>query len=146
VPLTVNHQDSFVAASISFNLAPSVSLSRATGAIEGQVRQLRVPGSIHGSFHGTAKAFQQSLQNEPYLIAAAVIAVYIALGILYIHPITVLSTLPSAGSGVLLVLIATGTEFNIVALIGVILLIGIVKKNAIIVIDFALDVPSGASV
>ncbi len=105
--------------------------------------RLGVPGSIRGSFQGTARVFQESLANEPYLVAAAVLAVYIVLGVLYesyIHPITILSTLPSAGAGAVLAMIATNTEFSIMALIGVILLIGIVKKNAIMMIDFALDV------
>jgi multidrug efflux pump len=141
-PLAVNHQNLFVASTISFNLAPNVSLSQATAAIEDQMRRLGMPASIHGSFQGTAKVFQQSLNNEPYLIAAALLAVYIVLGVLYesyIHPITILSTLPSAGVGAVLALLATGSEFDIMALIGVILLIGIVKKNAIMMIDFALD-------
>jgi len=141
-PLAVNHQNLFVASTISFNLAPDVSLSQATAAIEGQMRQLGVPASIRGSFQGTAQVFQQSLANEKWLVAAALIAVYIVLGVLYesyVHPITILSTLPSAGVGAVLALIATGLEFDIMALIGVILLIGIVKKNAIMMIDFALD-------
>jgi multidrug efflux pump len=141
-PLAVNHQNLFVASTISFNLAPDVSLSQATTAIEDQMRRLGVPASIHGSFQGTARVFQQSLANEPYLIAAAVLAVYIVLGVLYesyVHPITILSTLPSAGAGAVLAMIVTNTEFSIMALIGVILLIGIVKKNAIMMIDFALD-------
>ena len=141
-PLAVNHQNLFVASTISFNLAPNVSLSQATAAIERQMRQLGVPASIHGSFQGTARVFQQSLDNEPVLVAAALLAVYIVLGVLYesyVHPITILSTLPSAGVGAVLALMATGTEFDIMALIGVILLIGIVKKNAIMMIDFALD-------
>ena len=142
-PLAVNHQNLFVASTISFNLAPDVSLSQATAAIDEQMRRLGVPASIHGSFQGTAKVFQQSLANEPVLIVAALLAVYIVLGVLYesyVHPITILSTLPSAGVGAVLALIATDTEFSIMALIGVILLIGIVKKNAIMMIDFALDV------
>jgi len=141
-PLAVNHQNLFVASTISFNLAPNVSLSQATAVIKEQMRELGMPASIHGSFEGTAKVFQQSLDNEPVLVAAALLAVYIVLGVLYesyIHPITILSTLPSAGVGAVLALIATGTEFDIMALIGVILLIGIVKKNAIMMIDFALD-------
>jgi hypothetical protein len=120
-PLAVNHQNLFVASTISFNLAPDVSLSQATTAIEDQMRRLGVPASIHGSFQGTAKVFQQSLANEPYLIAAAVLAVYIVLGVLYesyVHPITILSTLPSAGAGAVLAMIATNTEFSIMALIG----------------------------
>jgi multidrug efflux pump len=141
-PLAVNHQNLFVASTISFNLAPNVSLSQATAAIEDQMRQLGVPASIHGSFQGTARVFQQSLDNEPILVAAALIAVYVVLGVLYesyVHPITILSTLPSAGVGAVLALMVTDTEFDIMALIGVILLIGIVKKNAIMMIDFALD-------
>jgi multidrug efflux pump len=141
-PLAVNHQNLFVASTISFNLAPGVSLSQATAAIEDQMRQLGLPAAIHGSFQGTARVFQQSLDNEWALVAAALLAVYIVLGVLYesyVHPITILSTLPSAGVGAVLALIATGTEFSIMALIGVILLIGIVKKNAIMMIDFALD-------
>src|SRR6202048_4383341 len=141
-PLAVNHQNLFVASTISFNLAPNVSLSQATAAIEDEMRKLGVPASIRGSFQGTARMFQQSLDNEPILIAAALLAVYIVLGVLYesfIHPITILSTLPSAGVGAVLALIVTDTEFSIMAMIGVILLIGIVKKNAIMMIDFALD-------
>ena len=141
-PLAVNHQNLFVASTISFNLAPGVSLSEATAAIEERMATLGVPASIRGSFQGTARVFQQSLANEPYLVAAAVLAVYIVLGVLYesyVHPITILSTLPSAGAGAVLAMIATNTEFSIMALIGVILLIGIVKKNAIMMIDFALD-------
>ncbi len=141
-PLAVNHQNLFVASTISFNLAPNVSLSQATAAIEDEMRKLGVPASIRGSFQGTARMFQRTLDNEPVLIAAALLAVYIVLGILYesyIHPITILSTLPSAGVGAVLALIYTGTEFSIMAMIGVILLIGIVKKNAIMMIDFALD-------
>jgi len=141
-PLAVNHQNLFVASTISFNLAPDVSLSQATAAIDDQMRQLGVPASIHGSFQGTAAVFQQSLNNEPLLVAAALLAVYIVLGVLYesyVHPMTILSTLPSAGVGAVLALILTNTEFSIMALIGVILLIGIVKKNAIMMIDFALD-------
>jgi len=141
-PLAVNHQNLFVASTISFNLAPNVSLSQATVAIEDEMRKIGVPASVRGSFQGTARMFQQSLGTEPILIAAALLAVYIVLGVLYesfIHPITILSTLPSAGVGAVLALIYTGTEFSIMAMIGVILLIGIVKKNAIMMIDFALD-------
>ena len=141
-PLAVNHQNLYVASTISFNLAANVSLGEATAAIEDRMRELRVPASIRGGFQGTAAIFQQSLANEPYLIAAALLSVYIVLGILYesyVHPITILSTLPSAGAGAVLALIFTNTEFSIMALIGVILLIGIVKKNAILMIDFALD-------
>ena len=141
-PLAVNHQEQFVATTISFNLAPGRSLSDATQAIEQAMRQIRMPASIHGSFQGTARTFQDLLSSEPLLIAAALVAVYIVLGILYestIHPITILSTLPSAGVGAVLALLLFDTEFSIIALIGVILLIGIVKKNAILMIDFALE-------
>jgi multidrug efflux pump len=140
-PLAVNHESLFVASTISFNLAPGVSLSQAQQAIGEAVSRLDMPATIHGSFQGTAKVFEQSLANEPILIAAALLAVYIVLGVLYesyVHPITILSTLPSAGVGAILALIVTDTEFSIIALIGVILLIGIVKKNAIMMIDFAL--------
>jgi multidrug efflux pump len=141
-PLSVNHENLSVVANISFNLEPGVSLSQATAAIENQIRQLHLPASIRGGFQGSARAFEKSLADEPVLIAAALLAVYIVLGILYesyVHPITILSTLPSAGVGAVLALIVTDTEFSIVALIGVILLIGIVKKNAIMMIDFALN-------
>ena len=140
-PLAVNHQSLFVASTISFNLAPGASLSQAQQAIDQAVSRLDMPATVHGSFQGTAKVFEQSLANEPILVAAALVAVYIVLGVLYesyVHPITILSTLPSAGVGAILALIVTGTEFSIIALIGVILLIGIVKKNAIMMIDFAL--------
>ena len=140
-PLAVNHQSLFVAATISFNLAPGASLSQAQQAIDEAVSRLDMPVTVHGSFQGTAQVFEQSLANEPILVAAALLAVYIVLGVLYesyVHPITILSTLPSAGVGAILALIVTDTEFSIIALIGVILLIGIVKKNAIMMIDFAL--------
>jgi multidrug efflux pump len=141
-PLAVNHQSQFVAATISFNLPPGGSLSDATAAINQTMRTLRVPASIHGTFAGTAQAFQQSLSDEPLLIAAALTAVYIVLGVLYesyIHPITIISTIPSASVGAVLALMLFHTEFSIIALIGMILLIGIVKKNAILMIDFALE-------
>ncbi len=141
-PLSVNHQGQFVASTVSFNLPPGVSLSAATRAIDDALDRIGVPTSIHGSFQGTARAFQSSLDSQPWLILAALVTVYIVLGILYesyVHPITILSTLPSAGVGALLALLAFRIEFTIVALIGVILLIGIVKKNAIMLIDFALD-------
>jgi len=141
-PLAVNHQDQFVASTISFNLAPGKSLSDASAAIDQTLRQIHMPAGIHGSFQGTAQTFQLFLANEVLLIITALIAVYIVLGILYestIHPITILSTLPSAGVGAVLALLLFQTEFSIIALIGVILLIGIVKKNAIMMIDFALD-------
>ncbi|MGZ0078306.1 multidrug efflux RND transporter permease subunit [Methylomonas sp. YC3] len=141
-PLTVNHQGQFAAATVSFNLMPGTSLSTATQFIEQTLRDLGTPAAVRGSFQGSAKAFQESLRNQPWLIAAALLSIYIVLGMLYesyIHPLTILSTLPSAGVGALLALLACDTEFSIIALIGVILLIGIVKKNAIMMIDFALD-------
>ena len=141
-PLGVNHQGLFVAATISFNLAPGKSLSDATNAVAEASRRIGMPAAIHGSFEGTARTFEESLATVPILIAAALAAVYIVLGVLYesyIHPITILSTLPSAGVGAVLALLVFNTEFSIIALIGVILLIGIVKKNAIMMIDFALD-------
>jgi multidrug efflux pump len=142
-PLSVNHQGQFAASTISFNLPPGISLSEATKAITDTMNRIGVPGSIRGSFQGTARTFQASLQSQPWLILAALVTIYIVLGILYesyVHPITILSTLPSAGVGAILALIISRTEFSIMALIGVILLIGIVKKNAIMMIDFALDV------
>jgi multidrug efflux pump len=141
-PLAVNHQGLSVATTISFNLAPGISLSAASSAIAEAMRNLGVPADIRGSFQGTAGAYQASLANEPILILAALAAVYIVLGVLYesyVHPVTILSTLPSAGVGAVLALLLFQTEFSIIALIGVILLIGIVKKNAIMMIDFALD-------
>ncbi len=140
--LAVNHQGQFPAVTISFNLAPGVALGEATRVIEETERQMRLPASIHGSFAGTAAAFQDSLSSEPLLILAALLAVYIVLGILYesyIHPITILSTLPSAGTGALLALLLFRMELDVISLIGIILLIGIVKKNAIMMIDFALE-------
>jgi multidrug efflux pump len=141
-PLAVNHQGQFIASTISFNLPPGMALSKATRAINDTLDRLGVPTSVHGSFQGTARAFQASLDSQPWLILAALLAVYIVLGILYesyVHPLTILSTLPSAGVGAILALLACDMEFSIIALIGVILLIGIVKKNAIMMIDFALD-------
>jgi multidrug efflux pump len=141
-PLAVNHQGTFVATTISYNLAPNASLSDATAAIARAVNEIGMPATIHGSSQGTAQSFQDSLRNEPVLILSALAAVYIVLGVLYesyIHPITILSTLPSAGAGAVLALRLFGQEFSIIALIGVILLIGIVKKNAIMMIDFALE-------
>ncbi|CAJ6179866.1 multidrug resistance protein mdtC [Burkholderia pseudomallei] len=141
-PLAVNHQGLFVATTISFNLPPGVSLSKATQVIYQTMAEVGVPPTIQGSFQGTAQAFQESLKDQPILILAALAAVYIVLGILYesyIHPVTILSTLPSAGVGALLGLLLFKTEFSIIALIGVILLIGIVKKNAIMMVDFAID-------
>ena len=141
-PLAVNHQGLLVATTISFNLPPGGSLSSAVTSIEAAMNRIGVPATIRGTFQGTAKAFQDSLKNQPFLILAALITIYIVLGVLYesyVHPLTILSTLPSAGVGALLALMAFNTEFSIMALIGVILLIGIVKKNAIMMIDFALD-------
>jgi multidrug efflux pump len=141
-PLAVNHQGLFIASTISFNLAPGESLSDATLAIHKVMNRLGVPNSIQGSFQGTAREFQQSLANEPYMIAAALLAVYVVLGVLYesyVHPITILSTLPSAGVGAVLALMLFDLEFSVIALIGVLLLIGIVKKNAIMMIDVAVE-------
>ena len=141
-PLAVNHQGLLVATTISFNLPANVSLSAAVTSIEAAMNRIGVPATIRGTFQGTAKAFQDSLSNQPFLILAALVTIYIVLGVLYesyVHPLTILSTLPSAGVGALLALMAFKTEFSIMALIGVILLIGIVKKNAIMMIDFALD-------
>jgi multidrug efflux pump len=140
--LAVNHQGQWPSSTISFNLAPGVSLGQATQVIENAERSIRFPATIHGSFQGTAAAFKDSLSSEPILIMTALLAVYIVLGILYesyIHPITILSTIPSAGVGALLALKLTHNELNVIGLIGIILLIGLVKKNAIMMIDFALD-------
>jgi multidrug efflux pump len=140
-PLAVNHQGQFPSVTFSFNLAPGVALSDAIEVINQTEESIGMPASIHGSFSGTAQAFQSSLANEPVLIAAALLAVYIVLGILYesyIHPITILSTLPSAGVGAVLALLLMHLDLSLIALIGIILLIGIVKKNAIMMIDFAL--------
>jgi multidrug efflux pump len=139
--LGVNHQGQFAASTVSFNLAPGVSLGDASAAINYAMASIGVPNSVRGSFQGSARAFEDSLKSQPILILAALITIYIVLGVLYeslIHPITIISTLPSAGVGAVLALIITGTEFSIIALIGVILLIGIVKKNAIMMIDVAL--------
>ncbi len=142
-PLAINHQGQFAASTISFNLPPvGVSLSDATLVVRDALLKLGVPATVQGSFQGTARAFEASLANQPLLIAAALLAVYIVLGILYeslIHPLTIISTLPSAGVGAILALLICKTDFSIIALIGVILLIGIVKKNAIMMIDFALQ-------
>jgi multidrug efflux pump len=140
--LQVNHQGQYPAITLTFNLAPNVALGDAVTALEKAQREMGMPSAIHATFQGTAQAFQDSLKNEPYLILAAVVAVYIVLGILYeslIHPLTILSTLPPAGVGAILALLLTGTDLSIIALIGIILLIGIVKKNAIMMIDFALQ-------
>ena len=140
-PLEVNHQGQFVATTISFNLQPGVSLSQALKAINAAALRIGMPESVHGGFQGNAKAFQQSMGNEPLLILTALLAVYIVLGVLYeslVHPLTILSTLPSAGVGALLALMLFHYDFSLIALIGVILLIGIVKKNAIMMVDFAI--------
>jgi len=140
--LAVNHQGQFPAVTLSFNLAPGVALGEAVRAIEAAEHEIGLPASIRASFQGTAQAFQASLANEPLLILAALVTVYIVLGVLYesyVHPLTILSTLPSAGVGALLALLLCGMDLSVIALIGVILLIGIVKKNAIMMIDFALE-------
>ncbi len=140
-PLVISHQGQFPSTTISFNLAPGSSLGEAVKAIEAETKSIGLPESIQGEFQGSAQAFRSSLANEPLLILAALVTVYIVLGVLYesyIHPITILSTLPSAGVGAILALLLFHTEFSVIALIGVILLIGIVKKNAIMMVDFAL--------
>jgi multidrug efflux pump len=140
--LSVNHQGQFPAVTISFNLLPGISLGDAVTEINKAESQMGLPGTIHGSFQGTAQAFQDSLSGELFLIVAALITVYIVLGMLYeslIHPITILSTLPSAGVGALLALLLFGADLDVMGMIGIILLIGIVKKNAIMMIDFALE-------
>jgi len=142
-PLAVNHQGQWPSVTISFNLAPNVSLGQATLAIENAQRSIGMPSSISASFQGTAAAFKDSLSSEKVLILTALFAVYIVLGMLYesyVHPITILSTLPSAGVGALLALLLTHNELNVIGTIGIILLIGLVKKNAIMMIDVALDV------
>jgi multidrug efflux pump len=140
--LVVNHQDGLVATTISFNLAPGISLGTAVAAIEATMSRIGVPATIQGSFQGAAKIFRESLSSEPYLVLAAFATIYISLGMLYesfVHPLTILSTLPSAGVGAVLALMLSHTQFDIIGMIGVILLIGIVKKNAIMMIDFAVD-------
>ncbi len=141
-PLAVNHQGQFASATISFDVAKGASLGEAVNATYAAVRRVNPPAALHGEFQGTARAFRDSLASAPILVLAALITVYIVLGVLYestIHPITILSTLPSAGVGALLALLVTGIEFTVIALIGIVLLIGIVKKNAIMMIDFALE-------
>jgi multidrug efflux pump len=141
-PSSVNHQSQFAASTISFNLPEGMALSAAQLAVNQAIERLNMPSGIYGSFQGTAKAFQAATSNQPLLVLAAIVAVYIVLGMLYeslVHPITILSTLPSAGVGALLALMAMDTDFSLIAFIGVILLVGIVKKNAIMMIDFALD-------
>jgi multidrug efflux pump subunit AcrB len=139
--LSINHQGQFPAVTLSFNLADGVALGQAVTEIQQAEAQLGVPASVSGSFQGNAQAFQDSLSSEPLLVAAAIIVIYLILGVLYesyIHPLTILSTLPSAGVGALLMLMLFGFDFSVIALIGVILLIGIVKKNGIMMVDFAL--------
>jgi multidrug efflux pump len=138
----VNHQDQFPVVTLSFNLAPNAALGDAVKAVNRVKSEVGLPPSIQAEFQGTAQAFQASLANETVLILAALVTVYIVLGVLYesyIHPVTILSTLPSAGVGALLALMLTGSDFSVIALIGIVLLIGIVKKNAIMMIDFALE-------
>jgi multidrug efflux pump subunit AcrB len=140
--LAVNHQGQYPSITLSFALAPGLALSDAVNQVETAEQEIGMPANVHGAFAGTAQAFQASLKNQPMLILAALVAVYIVLGMLYesyIHPITILSTLPSAGVGALLALILFGTDLTVISLIGIILLIGIVKKNAILMIDFALE-------
>jgi hydrophobic/amphiphilic exporter-1 (mainly G- bacteria), HAE1 family len=142
VPLSISHQGQFPALTIAFNLAPGVALGQATIAIERAAAQIGMPASIHGQFAGTAQAFKDSLATQKYLITIALLAVYIVLGVLYeslIHPITIMSTIPSAGLGALLALLMFGSDLNLIAMVGIILLIGIVKKNAILMVDFALE-------
>ena len=141
-PIAVNHQGQFPSVTISFNLSGGMALSEAVTAIQQMQQRVGLPGTVHGNFSGTAQAFQASLAGEPFLILAALVAVYIVLGILYesyIHPITILSTLPSAGVGAVLALMLSHTDLSVIAIIGILLLIGIVKKNAILMIDFALE-------
>jgi multidrug efflux pump len=141
-PIAVNHQGQFPVVTLSFNLAEGVSLGQAVNAVKQAQQDIGLPASVHAGFQGTAQAFQASLANEPVLVLAALLTVYIVLGVLYesyIHPVTILSTLPSAGVGALLALLITRTDFSVIALIGIILLIGIVQKNAIMMIDFALE-------
>jgi multidrug efflux pump len=141
VPITVNHQGQFPVVTLSFNLAPTASLGDAVTAVNKVHDEMGMPPSVQAAYQGTAQAFQASLANEPVLIAAALITVYLVLGVLYesyIHPLTILSALPSAGVGALLALILFHNDFSVIALIGIVLLIGIVKKNAIMMIDFAL--------
>jgi len=142
VPLSISHQGQFPAATISFNLAAGVALGQATVAIERAAAQIGMPASIHGQFAGTAQAFKDSLATQKFLITIALLTVYIVLGVLYesyIHPITILSTIPSAGLGALLALLVFGSDLNLIAMVGLILLIGIVKKNAILMVDFAIE-------
>src|SRR5262249_21538180 len=145
-PLAIAHQEQFPSVTISFNLAPGAALSDAVTAITAAQRNIDMPTSVIGSYSGDAAEFSKSLQGEPWLILAAVVAIYIVLGVLYesfIHPLTILSTLPSAGVGALLALLLLGYDLSVIALIGIVLLMGIVKKNAIMMIDFALEAERG---
>jgi multidrug efflux pump len=147
-PLSVNHQGQFAASTISFNLPPNVSLSQASEAINDTMARIGVPATIYGSFQGTARSFQTTMSRQPWLILAAILTMYLVLGILYestVHPLTILSTLPSAGLGALLALMAFKADFTVIALIAVFLLIGLVKKNAILMVDFALEAERGGS-
>jgi len=140
--LAVRHQGQFPAASVSFNLAPGVALSTAETAVQDATVALRMPEDVHTEFAGNARYLQQSLSSQPLLIGAALISIYIVLGVLYeslLHPLTIISTLPSAGLGALLALWITGTDLSVMGMIGIILLMGIVKKNAIMMVDFALE-------
>ena len=140
-PLSISHQGQFPAITISFNLAQGVALGQATEAVQNAIQEINAPSTLSGTFQGTAQAFQQSLATVPLLIMAALVVVYLILGILYesyIHPLTILSTLPSAGVGALAILMLFGFDFSLIALIGVVLLIGIVKKNGIMLVDFAI--------
>jgi len=141
-PLSINHQGQFPAITVSFNLAPHAALGDAISAVDDVAKNLHMPASLQGDFQGTAASFRDSLSNEPLLILAALVTVYIVLGVLYesfIHPITILSTLPSAGVGAFLALILFHQDLSVVAIIGIVLLIGIVKKNGIMMVDFALE-------
>ncbi|KPW96871.1 RND efflux transporter [Pseudomonas syringae pv. cerasicola] len=141
-PLSISHDGMFPAANLSFNLASGVALGDAVSMLDQAKKEIGMPASIIGSFQGAAQAFQSSLANQPWLILAALVAVYIILGVLYesfVHPLTIISTLPSAGIGALLLLWMMGQDFSIMALIGIVLLIGIVKKNGILLVDFALQ-------
>jgi multidrug efflux pump len=145
-PITINHQGQFPVITLSFNVAPGAALGAAVAAVNDVKQSLHMPTSVQGQFQGSAQAFERSLANEGFLILAAVVTVYIVLGVLYesyIHPLTILSTLPSAGVGALLFLLLFRTDFGIISLIGMVLLIGIVKKNAIMMIDFALEAERG---
>jgi multidrug efflux pump len=140
-PITINHQGLFPAVTLSFNVAPGVALGDAVAAVQAVEQQADIPANVTGTFQGAAQAFQNSLQSQPWLILAAIVTIYIVLGVLYesvIHPLTIISTLPSAGVGALLGLWLTGQDLSVIGMIGILLLIGIVKKNAIMMIDFAL--------